>query len=83
MKKGPEDNPYPHSLRRDNPNLPPLAAIILRLLEQRARMTVTDFVREYALRHTTRSTLKLHLRRLVSTGLARRHGRGKATWYTP
>lgn len=65
---------------RDDLTLPPLAADMLQRLEIHKRQTITDLA-EY-LDPTSRSTIKDHLRKLIAAGYVRRHGRGKATWYT-
>jgi DNA-binding transcriptional ArsR family regulator len=61
------------------PPLPPLSLDILRWLEHRRSMTIEGFE---ARTDAHRSTLKLRLRELIAAGLVRRHGKGKATWYT-
>ncbi len=60
-------------------SLSPLAAEILHQLKFWKRRTVTDLV------HRTQespSTIRQRLRELVRDGYARRHGKGKSTWYT-
>ncbi len=66
----------------DDPALPPVAAKILWRLERETRQTIADLVDAYVLCDLSRNTIKLHLRNLVRAGRARKHGRGRATWYT-
>ena len=80
MKKDISDNTPPR-LSQD-PLLPPLAARIVRLLEFYTRQTIAELDRDYSLRNDSLSAIKKHLHCLVESGHIRRHGRGKATWYT-
>ena len=45
----------------------------------RGRLTITDAI---TLLGVNRNTVKLHLRQLVESGHLKRHGTGRATWYT-
>jgi hypothetical protein len=63
--------------------LSPIDAEILRALKFWKRRVITEFMNDNPyLRHVSRSTIKLRLRELIRAGRVRRHGKGKATWYT-
>jgi Fic family protein len=59
--------------------LPEIAAQVLSLLHAHPRLTATRFAE---LTGGNPNTLKVRLRELVSSGRIRRHGKGRATWYT-
>jgi hypothetical protein len=81
MKNKDSEQPEPPRAY-DDLALSPVAAGILWRLEREKRQTIADLVGGYGLRHWCRNTIKYHLRELLRAGLARKHGRGKATWYT-
>jgi hypothetical protein len=61
----------------------PIGARILWLLNAWQRRTMTDFERDIILSSDARrGVIKLRLRDLIRRGHVKRHGRGKATWYT-
>lgn len=74
MKKAP-----PPIIPPGGPALPPVSVEIIRWLRKYESMNIRSFRREM---YASRRTLGLHLRKLVDLGLVKRHGRGKATWYT-
>lgn len=59
--------------------LPTLSLEILKLLEENERLTIAEIVK-----HTgaNQNTLKVRLRELVNDGRVKRHGKGRATWYS-
>lgn len=57
----------------------PLAASLLRLLDESGRMTIAQAV---AATGANRSTLKAKLAELVAAGLLMRHGKGRGVYYT-
>lgn len=59
--------------------LPALAIRILELIRAQGSMQVSEIERATK---ESRSTIKLRLNELVEQGHLRRHGRGRATWYT-
>ncbi len=62
--------------------VPPVGAEILRRIEHEKRVTLASLCGLHTFRNVSRSTIKHHLSQLVARGYARRHGRGKGTWYT-
>lgn len=60
--------------------LPALAQTILDLARDHGRIGIGDVIRATG-QH--RSTIKLRLGELVRNGRLARHGKGRATWYTP
>lgn len=60
-------------------SLPKLAIDIVRLVEQKGRITMADI-----LQHTgaPRSTIKKQLNYLIEQNYLARHGQGKGVWYT-
>ena len=63
-----------------NPDIPPLSGQILSMLyPSEPRCTLKQIV-ESTRKHP--NTVKKHVRDLVRAGLLRKHGKGRATWYT-
>lgn len=60
--------------------LPQLSAAILKLLEEHGRLTISDLER---LTGANKNTLKVRLRELTESQRITRHGKARATWYTP
>lgn len=60
-------------------SLPPLSLSVISLLREHERLTGAELER---LTGSNRNTLKVRLRELVEYHHVRRHGKGKATWYT-
>jgi Fic family protein len=60
-------------------SLPPLSLSVISLLREHERLTGAELER---LTGANRNTLKVRLRELVEYRHIRRHGKGKATWYT-
>ena len=63
----------------DNKNLPPLSQALLKSLTQHDRLTINQMT---TLTGANKNTIKVRLRELVHAGHIRRHGKGRATWYT-
>lgn len=59
--------------------LPQLSADILRLVEQKERITIAEIIDATS---ASRSTVKKYLGTLVDQKYLRRHGKGRMTWYT-
>ena len=59
--------------------LPDLSRLVLRALRQQERLAIGQLE---AATGGNRNTLKVRLRELVASGRVRRHGKGRATWYT-
>lgn len=59
--------------------LPTLSLETLKLLKENERLTIAEIVK-----HTgaNQNTLKVRLRELVNDGRVKRHGKGRATWYS-
>ena len=63
-----------------NPDLPPLAGHILGLF---ATTEPRQTLRSIAARsRASRSTIRKRINELIRAGHLRKHGKGKATWYT-
>ena len=62
------------------PSLPPLAAEILELVQNKGRATMADIVQAT---NAPRSTIKKYLSFLIDQKYVMRHGKGRAIWYTP
>jgi Fic family protein len=60
-------------------SLPPLAAEILQLVQNKGKATMTDIAEAT---NAPRSTIKKHLSHLVDQKYLTRHGKGRAIWYT-
>jgi len=60
--------------------LPALSLRVLELIERHGRRTSAELATGTG---ANPNTLKLRLRELTSAGRIRRHGRGRATWYSP
>ncbi len=61
-------------------DLPTLSLGILKALRADGRLTITQLATVLG---ANRNTLKLRLRGLVKDGRVRRHGKARATWYSP
>jgi len=62
------------------PTLPPLSGEIMALfMPHHPRHTLSDIV-HYT--KSNRSTVKRRVSELIRAGFLRKHGKGKATWYT-
>jgi len=61
------------------PSLPPLAADILQLIQQKNKATMADIAQAT---NAPRSTIKKHLNFLIDQKYIMRHGKGRAIWYT-
>ena len=59
--------------------LPPLASDILRLVQEREKITMNDVIQAT---NAPRSTIKKYLNMLVDQKYLMRHGQGRAVWYT-
>jgi Fic family protein len=59
--------------------LPQLSLTILALLGEHHRLTISEIVKHSG---ANQNTLKVRLRELVNAGRIRRHGKGRATWYS-
>jgi Fic family protein len=59
--------------------LPRLSELLLGAAKTYGRLTVSTGVR---LTEANRNTVKVHLRKLVTSGHLSRHGQGKGSWYT-
>lgn len=57
----------------------PLAAAVLRLLDDAERLTLAEVVKATG---ANRNTLKVKMNDLVTRGLLQRHGRGRGVFYT-
>ena len=57
----------------------PLAASVMRLLDQTERITLAEAVKATA---ANRNTLKSKMSELVDAGMLTRHGRGRGVYYT-
>lgn len=57
----------------------PLAAAVLRLLDEAERITLAEVVKATG---ANRNTLKVKMNELVDNGLLHRHGRGRGVFYT-
>jgi len=63
-----------------NPDLPPLSGYLLTLFDPgMPRRTLKELV-YFSRKHP--NTVKKHVGELVRAGILRKHGKGKATWYT-
>lgn len=60
-------------------HLPTLSAKILALFEQHNRLQMKDIIK---LTNGRRATIKLRLSELVQSGILKRHGQARATWYS-
>ncbi len=60
-------------------SLPQLASDIMRLVEERGRITMADIIEHTGV---PRSTIKIQLSFLVDKKYLARHGQGKGVWYT-
>jgi Fic family protein len=60
-------------------SLPPLAAEILQLVQNKIRVAMADIVEAT---NAPRSTIKRHLNLLVDQKYLTRHGKGRTVWYT-
>jgi len=60
-------------------SLPPVAAEILQMIQNKGKATMTDI--EYAT-NASRSTIKKYLNFLIDQKYIMRHGKGRAIWYT-
>lgn len=63
-----------------NAQLPPLARMLLEIIEQRGRLSVAEAI---VLTGANRNTIKTHLQKLTQNGQIRRHGAGRGSWYGP
>jgi len=59
--------------------LPQLSVTILELLRKHNRLSISEIVKHSG---ANQNTLKVGLRELVKAGRVRRHGKGRATWYS-
>lgn len=59
--------------------LPPLSLKVIGLLREHDRLTISEMVKHSG---ANQNTLKVRLRELVNAGRIRRHGKGRATWYS-
>jgi hypothetical protein len=57
-----------------------LSIEVLKALRTHERLTIAQLV---SIIRANRKTLKVRPRELVSQGRARRHGKARATWYSP
>ncbi len=57
----------------------PLAAAVLRLLDDASRITLAEVVKSTG---ANRNTLKVRMSEMVDSGLLHRHGRGRGVFYT-
>lgn len=57
----------------------PLAASLMRLLDDRESITLAEAVKATA---ANRNTLKVKMSELVDAGMLTRHGRGRGVYYT-
>jgi hypothetical protein len=57
-----------------------LSIEVLKALRTHERLTIAQLV---SITRANRKTLKVRPRELVSQGRARRHGKARATWYSP
>jgi Fic family protein len=60
-------------------DMPELSLRILRALRAKERLTIVQLASETG---ANRNTLKVRLRELIASGRVRRHGKGRATWYS-
>lgn len=60
--------------------LAPLSGTIVRLAQERGRVTVREVV---AIDGANRNTVKLHMKQLVAAGHLMQRGRARGTWYEP
>lgn len=65
--------------RENEESLPELSRQILRALGEHDRLTIVQLA---AVTGGNRNTLKIRLRELTRSGLIRRHGKARATWYS-
>lgn len=65
--------------RENEESLPELSRQILRALGEHDRLTIVQLA---AVTGGNRNTLKIRLRELAGSGLIRRHGKARATWYS-
>lgn len=65
--------------QEDNTELPELSLIIIDLINRHQRQSIAQIVE-----HTkaNQNTIKVRLRELVQSGRIKRHGKGRATWYS-
>ena len=80
QKRNPDAIPENFSSPEYDPALPPLSGIILGLFRPwDPRWTLRAIVSRT---RRSRSTIKKRIGELLRAGLLRKHGKGKATWYT-
>ncbi len=65
--------------RDSESDLPELSLRILAALRAKERLTIVHLVSGTG---ANRNTLKVRLRELIASGRVRRHGKGRATWYS-